>query len=71
MTTSPGLACPDCAHGFSHVISSRAFPDRVRRRRVCDGCGHRRTTNERAGRRECGKLSVAEILAAVKELLEC
>jgi len=44
------VRCPACRHPDTSVVDSRAAPvgDAIRRRRACDGCGHRFTTYERA-----------------------
>lgn len=46
------MKCPFCSHPESSVIDSRTGKDNlsIRRRRVCDECGHRFTTYERAER---------------------
>ena len=43
------MRCPMCGEGSDRVIDSREAPDGdvVRRRRVCEPCGHRFTTYER------------------------
>lgn len=43
------MRCPACGHSNSKVVDSRPGPDglEIRRRRECDGCGHRFTTYER------------------------
>lgn len=42
------MRCPRCGHDEDKVIDSRASRggEVIRRRRVCDGCGHRFTTRE-------------------------
>ncbi len=44
------MRCPFCAHPSTRVVDSRlvAEGDAVRRRRLCEGCGRRFTTLERA-----------------------
>ena len=41
------MECPACQHADSRVVDSRESGDSVRRRRVCQSCGHRFTTFER------------------------
>ncbi len=43
------MRCPACTHTSDRVLDSRPTPtgDAIRRRRVCDACGHRYTTYER------------------------
>src|SRR5215210_115079 len=40
--------CPYCESDSTSVLDSRDAGDAVRRRRECEGCGHRFTTYERA-----------------------
>lgn len=42
------MRCPRCGHTEDKVIDSRASrnSDVIRRRRMCEGCGHRFTTRE-------------------------
>lgn len=46
----PTVRCPYCNHDDDRVIDSRATDDgtAIRRRRVCNACGKRYTTYERA-----------------------
>lgn len=39
------MTCPKCS-GETRTVDSRPAGDRIRRRRVCQGCGHRFTTFE-------------------------
>ncbi len=41
------MNCPACQHPDSRVVDTRGSVGSVRRRRVCEGCGHRFTTFER------------------------
>lgn len=43
------MRCPRCAHASDRVVDSRLADqgDAIRRRRVCEACGHRFTTYER------------------------
>lgn len=41
------MECPDCGED-TRVIETVSYPNRVRRRRECEACGHRFTTDERA-----------------------
>ena len=43
------MKCPFCSHENTRVIDSRPAEDNnsIRRRRVCDECGKRFTTNEK------------------------
>jgi len=43
------MRCPKCADLSDKVVDSRLMPhgDAIRRRRACEGCGHRYTTYER------------------------
>lgn len=45
------MKCPSCDHEDSKVIDSRPADDgdSIRRRRICQQCGHRFTTYERLG----------------------
>jgi transcriptional repressor NrdR len=45
-----GVRCPSCAATDTRVIDSRSADQgsSIRRRRVCEGCGYRFTTYERA-----------------------
>jgi hypothetical protein len=40
------MRCPDCGED-TRVIETVSYDNRVRRRRECDGCGRRFTTDER------------------------
>lgn len=42
------MRCPFCGHPASRVIDSRASEASIRRRRECEGCTRRFTTQERA-----------------------
>lgn len=44
------MKCPYCSHGGTRVIDSRQTDDghAIRRRRICDNCGRRFTTYEKA-----------------------
>jgi len=42
------MKCPYCGSSETRVIDTRDTRDAVRRRRVCQGCGQRFTTYERA-----------------------
>jgi transcriptional repressor NrdR len=42
------MKCPYCGSGDTRVIDTRDARDAIRRRRVCQGCGQRFTTYERA-----------------------
>ena len=44
------MKCPFCSHENTRVIDSRPADDNnsIRRRRVCDECGKRFTTYEKA-----------------------
>lgn len=42
------MKCPYCGSGDTRVIDTREARDAIRRRRVCQGCGQRFTTYERA-----------------------
>jgi len=42
------MKCPYCGGGDTRVIDTRDARDAIRRRRVCQGCGERFTTYERA-----------------------
>ena len=42
-----GLACPACGSDRHHARDTRAGRGYIRRRRVCESCGHRYTTEER------------------------
>lgn len=41
------MRCPFCGHPASRVIDSRASETSIRRRRECESCGRRFTTQER------------------------
>ena len=40
------MNCPHCHHPDSRVVYTRADAGHIRRRRVCERCGHRFTTRE-------------------------
>jgi transcriptional repressor NrdR len=42
------MKCPYCESDSTSVVDSRSVSARVRRRRECEGCGHRFTTYEEA-----------------------
>lgn len=42
------MKCPYCGGGDTRVIDTRSARDAIRRRRVCQDCGQRFTTYERA-----------------------
>ncbi len=42
------MRCPFCGHRDSRVIDSRSSEASIRRRRECEGCARRFTTQERA-----------------------
>lgn len=40
------MNCPRCNHPDSRVVDTRGDAGHIRRRRVCERCGHRFTTRE-------------------------
>lgn len=58
------MNCPTCTSPNGHVVDSRPVSYGVRRRRVCDACGNRWTTQETIA---MGELEAIELLRALKE----
>ena len=40
------MNCPHCQHAHTSVVDTRPDAGHIRRRRVCERCGHRFTTRE-------------------------
>lgn len=58
------MNCPICTSPHGRVIDSRNASYGIRRRRVCDACGNRWTTQEAVA---MGELEAIELLRALKE----